>query len=140
MDDHVQLYNSLPSLQESQARFRNRQEIFEKLSPLLSRFSNKYGVCLVHRHCTLEEGEKMVATGGISSPQRDAKCHPLRWLATGEPFEFTTEVTEPPPRELLESFRQIVGSQSSSCQQWQTVFWWRRCLCLDGIGRLERAG
>ena len=112
MANHVQLYNNLPSLQEAQARFHNRQEIFEKLSPLLTRFSNKYGVCLVHRHCILDEGEKMVATGNVTQPQRDIEVHPLRWLATGEPFEFTTDVTEPPPRELLESFQQIVGNQN----------------------------
>lgn len=51
----------------------------------------------------------MVSTGNISQPERDVERYPLRWLASGEPFEYTQEVTHPPPRDLLDAFQTIVG-------------------------------
>lgn len=102
------LYNSLPSIGDADKKFVNRSQIFSKLSPLLAAHENKFGVCLVHRHCSLEEGEMMVATGNISQPERNVQCYPERWLATGEPYEFTRKPTRLPPQELLEEFQRIV--------------------------------
>lgn len=104
------LYNSLPLIHEANKKFVNRDQIFAKLAPLLSAYDNQYGVCLVHRHCKLEEGEMMVAStsGMVSQPERNVECYPERWLATGEPYEFTRKPTRAPPQKLLEEFQKIV--------------------------------
>jgi len=104
----AELYNSLPSIDEANSKFVNRDHIFSELAPLFAAYGNKFGVCLVHRHCTLEEGELMVATDNVSQPERDVQCYPERWLATGEPYEFTRTPTQSPPQGLLEEFRKIV--------------------------------
>jgi hypothetical protein len=101
-------YNTLPSVEEANAKFSNRDEIFSKLGPLLAKYNSQYGVCLVHRHCDLQEGEVMVATGNISKPEKDVQCYPEKWLATGEPYEFSKEPTVPPPEELFKEFQKIV--------------------------------
>lgn len=103
------LYNSLPLVKEAHEKFVNRDQIFSKLVPLLASYENRFGVSLVHRHCTLEEGEMMVANGNISQPERNVSCYPDRWLATGEPYEFTRKQTCSPPQGLLEEFQKIVG-------------------------------
>jgi len=102
------LYNSLPSINEADNKFVERDRIFSQLAPLLAAYEHKFGVCLVHRHCTLEEGEMMVATENISQPERDVQSYPERWLATGEPYEFTRKPTRSPPPRLLEVFQKIV--------------------------------
>jgi hypothetical protein len=109
MTDITTLYNSLPSLREADKQFVNRDQILSQLAPLLVEHGNKFGVCLVHRHCKLDSGEVMVATGNVCQPERNVQCNPDRWLATGEPFEFTREATRPPPQKLLKDFRKIVG-------------------------------
>lgn len=102
------LYNALPSLEEADAKFVNREHIFAKLAPVLAKYDRKFGVCLIHRHCDLEEGEMMVATGNISQPERNVTCYPDRWLPTGEAFEFSRNQAPSPPQELFEEFRGIV--------------------------------
>jgi hypothetical protein len=104
------LYNSLPSVVEADRKFLCRDQIFSKLSSLLAAYGNKFGVCLVHRHCELEDGEMMVATGNITQPERNVECYPERWLATGEPYEFNRNPTRSPPRELFEEFQKIVDA------------------------------
>jgi len=103
------LYNSLPTIEEAHEKFFDRDTIFSKLAPLLTLYDNKFGVCLVHSHCELEEGEVMVASGNISQPERDAQCYPERWLATGEPYEFNRLPTQSPPPDLFSRFRDIVA-------------------------------
>jgi hypothetical protein len=102
------LYNSLPSVDAADKMFVNRDQIFSRLAPLLAAYDNKFGLCLVHRHCALEEGEMMVATGNVTQPERNVDCYPERWLATGEPYEFTRTPIPSPPRELFEEFQKIV--------------------------------
>ncbi|KDR68303.1 hypothetical protein GALMADRAFT_215957 [Galerina marginata CBS 339.88] len=102
------LYNSLPSLEEAADKFTNRAQIFSKLASLLAKYEHKFGVCLVHAHCKLEEGEIMVSTGHVSQPERDVECYAECWLASGEPYEFTKEPVVSPPPELLSQFRDIV--------------------------------
>jgi hypothetical protein len=106
------LYNTLPSLDEANEQFINREQVLKTLGPLFAKHGNKFGLCLVHRHCTLEDGEMMVATGNVSEPKRDIKCFPERWLATGQPFEFNRDPTSPPPSELVEEFQTIVKGMS----------------------------
>jgi hypothetical protein len=110
MTDVVSLYNSLPTIKEANKNFVDRTQLFSKLAPLLAAYEYKFGVCLVHAHCKLEEGEKMVASGHVSEPQKDLQCYPERWLASGDPYEFTTEPTATPPAELFAEFKAVVGS------------------------------
>lgn len=103
-------YNGLLDIDTAHKLFTNRDEIFGKLGPVLQQYgNNKFGVCIVHRHCQLEEGERMVATGNVSQPESDGPAYPERWLATGEAYEFSREETTSPSEELLENFRHIVG-------------------------------
>ena len=90
--------------------FVDRTQLFSKLAPLLAAYQYQFGVCLVHAHCKLEEGEKMVASGHVSEPQKDVPCYPERWLASGEPYEFTKEPTVAPPAALFTEFKAIVGN------------------------------
>lgn len=103
-------YNGLLDIDTAHKLFTNRDEIFGKLGPVLQQYgNNKFGVCIVHRHCQLEEGERMVAKGNVSQPESDGPAYPERWLATGEAYEYSREETTSPSEELLENFRQIVG-------------------------------
>jgi hypothetical protein len=52
----------------------------------------------------------MVASGHVSEPQRDVLCYPECWLASGEPYEFTKELTVAPPAMLLTEFKAIIGN------------------------------
>ena len=101
------LYNSLPSVDDADKKFINRDQIFSKIAPLLAAYDNKFGLCLVHRHCSLEDGEIMVATGNVTQPERNVECYPERWLATGEPYEFNRTPRPSPPRELFEEFQKM---------------------------------
>ena len=105
-------YNSLLYVDTADQHFPIpvRDEIFAKLITVLQQYgNNRFGVCLIHRHCSLEEGERMVSDGDISQPQRDAPAYPERWLATGESYEFSREKTTSPSEELLERFRTVIG-------------------------------
>jgi len=104
------LYNSLPALEEATAKFMNRARIFSELALLLTTYEHKFDVCFVHAHCKLEEGEIMVASGHVSQRklERDVKYYPECWLASGEPYEFTDELTLTPPPELFSQFSDIV--------------------------------
>jgi hypothetical protein len=110
MTDIAARYNRLPPLLEADMKFVNRDELFAKLRPLLAKYENKFGVCLVHRHCKLEPGEMMVATGNVCQPERDVQCYPDHWLGTGEPYEFNRDPTPSLPEGLLKEFQKMVGS------------------------------
>jgi len=104
-------YNKLHSIEVANQLFINREQMLSRLTPILQEHGdNKFGVCLVHRHCKLEEEEMMVADGNICQPERHAKdAYPERWLATGEAYEFNREPTTSPSEELLNKFRSVVG-------------------------------
>ncbi|THU75594.1 hypothetical protein K435DRAFT_974760 [Dendrothele bispora CBS 962.96] len=92
-----------------------RQRIFPEIGKLLESFGRLWGVNLVHTHCTLAEGEVMLARGNVSQPEplsNEMRIYPERWLSDGRAFEFTTEYTESPPPELLEKFRELIGNYS----------------------------
>jgi len=111
MDTLPSLYNTLPTVEEANRRFADREQIFEELAPLLKSYDNKFGVCLVHAHCKLDSGEVMVANGDVSAPinVNEATHYPERWLVSGQAYEFTCEPTELPPPALMEAFAKIVG-------------------------------
>ena len=84
-----------------------------KLAPLFAKYKDEFGACLIHSHCKLLPGEKMIATGHVSEPvipSADLAHFPERWLPNGEPYEFTTKPTASPPAELVAEFQKIVGS------------------------------
>ncbi|KAI1124892.1 hypothetical protein F5Y10DRAFT_284666 [Nemania abortiva] len=104
-------YNALPTLGEADEGFANREPIFHTLAALLSQYNNIFGLCLVHTHCKLDEGEIMLAEGNVSRPVRVADSglyYPERWLSNGEPYEFAVRVTDAPPKPLADAFDQIV--------------------------------
>jgi len=111
MVDYVQMYNNLPSIDEADKRFLNREETFAKLAPLLAEFNHQFGVCLLHAHCKLQEGEKMIAQDNITQPELAPHVthFPDRWLPNGQPFEFTIVPTASPPAKLLTEFQKITG-------------------------------
>ncbi len=107
----ARLYNTLPTLGQADLAFDKRESIFETLTALLAKYDGVFGLCLVHAHCKLADGEMMLAIGNISQPVRssDAGTHyPERWLSSGEPYEFTDRATTEPPMNLVHEFRQIV--------------------------------
>jgi hypothetical protein len=123
MFDH-NWYNSLLTIKEADEAFTNRDQLFERIVPLLARseFREKYNLSLVHRHVVLEAGERMVATGLITQPEKVSEptpsdIIPSSWTATGIPFEWTRvkaseEVIQPPPAELIKELSEIVGEGS----------------------------
>ncbi|KAI9807719.1 MAG: hypothetical protein M1826_004486 [Phylliscum demangeonii] len=108
------MYNSLPTLGEAEVRFTDRAGMMTKLAPLLAAYGGMFGLCLIHAHCSLAEGEVMLADGHVSQPVKRSEilgpCYPDRWLPTGEPYEFTTRTTTEPPAELLLSFARLTGA------------------------------
>ncbi|PVF95387.1 hypothetical protein CPB86DRAFT_827927 [Serendipita vermifera] len=109
MTSIASLYNTLPTLKEARNQLEDKEGILSKLVPILAKYENQYGVCLVHRHCTLEEGEAMVAEGNVSQPETSGSYYPERWLSTGEPYEFNREPCKSPPENLLKEFQEAVG-------------------------------
>lgn len=103
------LYNKLPSLAEANQKFRDRDDILKRLASVFAKHDRRFGVSLIHSHCKLEQGEKMVAEGPISQPERNVECFPEHWLATGEAYEFTKKPTISPPSDLLTEFQSIIG-------------------------------
>lgn len=112
MTTYADMYNTLPTIRQADTRFVGRDTVFQKLAPLLSKFQYQFGVCLVHAHCKVEPGEKMIATGNVCQPEDAASFPPYyaeRWLSNGEPYEFTTTPTSVPPTELVSQFQEIVA-------------------------------
>jgi len=120
-------YNQLPSIIAADKAFVDRT-ILSQLHPLFANHK-EFAVCLLHRHCDLEDDEIMVADGDITQPERvhgdghpglvdgqvavDVRgskrvAYPNSWLSTGEPFEYTLDPTPPLPPQLFEGFKEIV--------------------------------
>lgn len=109
MANIVTIYNKLLSVIEADERFVNRDEVLGTLSSVFAKYDKCFGICLVHRHCELQEGEKMVADGLVSKPEKDVECYPERWLPSGEPYEFNRKPSISPPESLFAEFREVVG-------------------------------
>jgi hypothetical protein len=112
MNTYVDMYNNLPTISQADAHFVDRDITFAQLAPLLSKYNHQFGICLLHAHCALNPGEKMIATGDVCEPvdpPTGFRYYPERWLSNGEPFEYTTSPTSSPPAELLSEFKRVVG-------------------------------
>ena len=120
-DNHAafhKFYNCLLEVGEAAAALKreDRHTIFEELTRLLAKYPNsagsgaQFGICLVHRHFELDDGEKMVSDGNITQPQfQPESVYPSRWTAEGKPFEFTRDKTKPLPDDLPPNFQAIVN-------------------------------
>ncbi|KAI9814486.1 MAG: hypothetical protein M1832_005892 [Thelocarpon impressellum] len=105
------IYNTLLTLEEADLAFTKREPIFEAMTALLAKHDGSHGLCLVHSHCKLVEGEMMLATGNISQPVQSSDAvpfYPERWLSSGMPFELTVRPTVEPPTALVAEFKRIV--------------------------------
>jgi len=107
-----ELYNTLPSLHDARIRLESvpggATNLLNKVAPILKNHP-QFGICLIHAHCTLTNGEKMIATGRISEPKivSDEACFAERWLANGIPYEFSSTPTVEggaPPADLVSRF------------------------------------
>lgn len=106
------VYNDLPTLEEADDRFTERDQTFVKVGSLLAQFGNVFGLCLVHAHCTLSDDEMMVGRGNVSQPEKNTQAtevYPERWLSSGQPYEFTSRPTVTPSAALFEAFYQLTS-------------------------------
>lgn len=107
MASPAEIYNSLPSVEEADNKFTDRERIFSMLVPILRGYEDKFGVGLVHGHAKLREGEKMVTSGLITRPRSDVEGYPERWLATGQPYVFNVQETECPSDDLSSRLKEV---------------------------------
>ncbi|KAJ5382384.1 hypothetical protein N7517_000295 [Penicillium concentricum] len=106
------LYNNLPTLEDAEKRFIDRETIFTAVGSLLAKYGNHYGLCLVHAHCNLTDEERMLSRGNISQPEIYTllgNYYPERWLSSGDPYEFTTRPTVSPPAALVDEFNSLTA-------------------------------
>jgi len=118
----TELYNQLPYLGDAFTRLRSLpggpQNLLKYLAPVFKDHPY-FGICLVHRHCTLEDGERMLSVGRVSQPEivEEGKYFPERWLANGDPYEFSSHPTvenDYPLSDLLEAFSSRLTAYSNS--------------------------
>jgi hypothetical protein len=117
-------YNGLLTIQEADQALTDRQGWFKKIAPLLSReeLQERFNLCLVHKHVVLQQGERMVATGLVTQPERlsdpmPSDIIPSSWTAAGIPFEWKRvkspeEIVDSPPAAFFQEFSKLVGRDS----------------------------
>ena len=96
------LYNKLPTLEEADENFTERERVFSLFAVGLKGYEDEFGISLVHGHSQIKEDERMIIEGLVSRPRNDVKGYPERWLPTGEAYVFNTKPTESPPMELMQ--------------------------------------
>lgn len=108
------LYNSLPSLLEANEvlhKIVGNVDAFmlSTLAPIFKDHQD-FGVCLVHRHHKLNQGERMVSFQRVSKPEctNDLKSFPEKWLSDGTPYEFKSTHTKKLPQSLQEKFHKAL--------------------------------
>lgn len=122
-------YNNLPFVADADARFKKqlasagltREQLLSELAPLFleSPYAGRYAACLIHRHYSLKDGERMATTDHSTKPSTDispqivAEC----WSSSGEEIEhrFTDDLTTlppPPPVNFLAKYKSILDSYS----------------------------
>ena len=123
----VSAYNDLPSIADADARLEDqlasagltRNQFFSKLTPVFleTPYAGRYAACLIHRHYSLNDGERMVATGPSTKPSTDTSPNIVgeRWASNGEVIEhkFTEDPAShppPPPAEFFAKFKSILDA------------------------------
>lgn len=105
-------YNALTTLEEADKLFVDRDRIFAAVTSPLARYGNAFGICLVHARCTLTDDEIVLTQGNISKPVKTSSLteyYPVRWLPSGEAYEFTTRRTTLPLVALVHLFNQLTS-------------------------------
>lgn len=105
-------YDTLQTLEEADKLFVDRDKIFAAVTSLLARYGNTFGIFLVHARCTLTDDEIVLTQGNTSKPAKTSsltECYPVRWLPSGEAYEFTTRRTTLPPVALVHLFNQLTS-------------------------------
>ena len=123
----VSAYNDLPSIADADARLEDqlalagltRNQFLSKLTPVFleAPYAGRYAACLIHRHYSLNGGERMVATGPSTKPSTDTSPNIVgeRWASNGEVIEhkFTEDPAShppPPPAEFFAKFKSILDA------------------------------
>jgi hypothetical protein len=106
-------YNDLPLLKPAKERLdpiRDALLSSQKLKSLLKEYKHQYGVCLIHRHYEINEGEFVVSDGNETKPQPEGcgNFYPERWLPDGTPYEFSRQQGKAPPKDLQKRFREVL--------------------------------
>ncbi|KAF9522921.1 hypothetical protein CPB83DRAFT_899228 [Crepidotus variabilis] len=106
-----ELYNRLPSVEVADKLFSDRSAL-PQLRSLLDEYPD-FAITLVHRHFALNPGQVMLTRGLVTQPEQPettpSNAFPSAWLASGEPFEYSTDPNTPVlPVKLLESFQSAV--------------------------------
>ncbi|KIJ38173.1 hypothetical protein M422DRAFT_177096 [Sphaerobolus stellatus SS14] len=70
------IYNNLPPLEKINEMFVKCPKMFKLFGSIFI----AYGNLLVHAHCILADGEKMISAGNVTEP---AVAYPDKWLANG---------------------------------------------------------
>ncbi|KAF9002186.1 hypothetical protein BDQ17DRAFT_1542486 [Cyathus striatus] len=110
------MFNRLPSLEDADVLFHDFQkDVLLKLHHA-DAFRNhpQYAVTLVHRHTTLAPGEIMLSRGDVAKPEKiegvTGTVYATAWLASGEPYEYTTDqVCQEPPHDLLKALNENIA-------------------------------
>jgi len=125
-DITVQTYNKLHSISCSHERFIQQlkaacitqEQLFSELALFFQENdpSHDYALCLIHRHYSLNEGEKMVSNGDSIAPsmERTPNIIPERWFSNGDAMEYTyckdlASQIPPPSPEFFAKFHSIVS-------------------------------
>lgn len=124
----VKQYNQLLTIGEASSRFKNQLksagitdlQLFAELTPLFTEETTSevpYSPCLIHRHFSLMECERMVSYGNRSAPSTDASPNivPECWLNTGEEIEHRygddpNSIPRPPSSDFLSKFKAILDN------------------------------
>ncbi|KDR71366.1 hypothetical protein GALMADRAFT_214011 [Galerina marginata CBS 339.88] len=123
----VSAYNDLPFIADANARFEDqlasagltRSQFFKKLAPVFleAPYIGHYAACLIHRHYSLNDGERMVTNGPSARPSTETSANIVgeRWASNGEviEFKFTDDPASHaphPPAEFFAKFKSIVDA------------------------------
>ena len=118
----VDTYNRLPYIWDAAGVFANQlkssnltmETLLQKLEPLFSKGDDagKYGIWILHRHFSLQAGERMVETGDTTEPTiADSPCIVAeRWNAEGRALEYRyidplDVIPSPPSAEFMTRFK-----------------------------------
>lgn len=110
-------YEALPSLQAATNTLESFDfdKVRDSVGELLLPYGEQYGMCLIHRHFSLNEDEVMADDGLVMKPHtlNSKEFYPKRWDRNGNVYEFSTVPQHDISAALLEAFRAIVPENAS---------------------------